>query len=113
MARKSSTARIAAVISGRKVRTTGIAAAIVCAAREMSAAACVADRTTAATACVATAACMAAATTTAAAMLRQCRPCARQDQSQRAYRQHNAFALDNHLPLLTSAAYGGFTKTCQ
>jgi hypothetical protein len=42
----------------------------------------------------------ASASTTATAMLRQCRPCARQDQSQRAYRQQKAPALDNHMPLL-------------
>jgi hypothetical protein len=39
-------------------------------------------------------------TTAAAGMLRQCRPSARQNRSQRAYRQKNALALDTHLPLL-------------
>jgi hypothetical protein len=57
-----------------------------------------------------TAAATVAATTTTAAMLRQCRPSACQDQSQRTYRQKNAFALDNHMPLLPSPACGRFTQ---
>jgi hypothetical protein len=83
--------------------------------REMAAAAGVADRSVAAASGrVATATAMASPAT--AAVLRQCRPSACQDQSQRAHRQQNAFALDIHVPLLitqprTADSQDMFNKT--
>jgi hypothetical protein len=69
---------------------------------EMSAAATrMTARSVAAAHGVATTTAVTAASTTATAMLRQCRPGARQDQCQRTRRKNRALALDTHIALLT------------
>jgi hypothetical protein len=94
------------VAAARKVPRSG----------EMGAAARMPDRSvaaasgrvaTAAAMATATAAAMATTTAATASVLRQCRRGACQDQSQRAYRQQNAFALDIHVPLLNHSAACG------
>jgi hypothetical protein len=88
------------VAAARKVPRSG----------EMGAAARMPDRSVAAASgrvATATAAAMATTTAATASVLRQCRRGACQDQSQRAYRQQNAFALDIHVPLLNHSAACG------